>query len=107
MDAKINRRVSVTKYNDGVSVMLSWYEVGKVEPLDMHSKHFRFSNPSTFGKIEQAINLLVNKWAHIFLSGMDMSSVSYPLDENPKRFDWLVETIDSEGETLLQIAEGA
>jgi len=101
-----NRRVSITKYENEVSVMLSWYEEGKTDVENMQSKHFHFRNPETFKKIEETINIIVDKWAHIFLSGFDMSATSYPLDENPKRFDWLVETVDEEGGILLQLAQG-
>ena len=94
-------------YKNEFSVMFSWYEEGDTSPDEMRSVHLHFYNPKIFKRIEQSIEMIVDKWAHIFLTGFDMSAISFPLDENPKRFDWLVENIDNDGDILLELAQGS
>ena len=106
MNNIFNRRVLITKYESKVSVMLSWCEEGKDIIQDMESKSFSFTNPETFNKVEDVINGLVRSWGRIFIGGFYMSTISQPLDDNPKRFDWIIEHAGEDGDIFIQAVEG-
>lgn len=105
MNKICNRRVLVSRYSDNIGVMLSWNEEGQDDIEDMQSKHFHFYNVAVFHKVEEVVNELVNRWGRVFISDEHMATVSVKLDDNPARFDWILENADDSGDVFLHSFE--
>lgn len=102
MQTKNHRTLSLSRYDKEISILLSWFEndgQGKIETKDMFIK---FPNKSIAKQLETAVNKLVNKWAHVFLTTYGVQMVSSMLDDKAELFDSVVDSENAE-QALLSI----
>jgi hypothetical protein len=96
MAKRSGRYISVMRTENGVSIMLSCVDKDLPEYHQVESVQIKYNTEQIIESVENAINTLVDKWVHVFVSGVHMSAVSECLDKRPEKFDMLMEAEEPE-----------
>jgi hypothetical protein len=96
MKNRYSRYVNIMRTDEKVSIMLSWLNTEKPEGHQVETKHIDYGSDQILESVENAINALVEKWVHVFVSPFHMSAISECLDDQPKKFDLLADAEEPE-----------
>lgn len=102
MSTKMYRTVSLTRYDEQVSILLSWSEKNEQGKLKEKDVFIKFYNNSIVKQVETALNKLVDKWAHVFITSYNVQMVSRFMDDKAELFDSVADSENAE-QALLSI----
>lgn len=102
MSTKMYRTVSLTRYDEQVSILLSWTEKNEQGKLKEKDVFIKFYNNSIVKQVETALNKLVDKWAHVFITSYNVQMVSRFMDDKAELFDSVADSENAE-QALLSI----